>query len=496
MKLNKPPVSEEQTVLEEYVDFLLTDKSNVTPLPAKSATDQKLERVIEADDEKPKWTTIEKATKGFETAEHKIARIKKELNEVVHHDDQQKSEEITDEFAAESNIEQEKTGPQSSELESVESEASKVEQPKIQHSGAQRSKVGQSNIQRPEHPEPSNLETESQSKLEKDKTRDDEFSLLAEEEEAKAWDVVLTKEKEQALLKELDSNELSEADKARDGRDDKAATVDGDFSDSTASSGLDKATSEKESENSQTRTKVELPAGQGGASSSIQNKTKELIEEFLPHKEEDERLVGVERLLARISLATQPKVEEQTEAKVQQSESVATENEISQQAAEASFVHREAEKLKNILPEVFQTLIFEVGTMPLAVPLLKLGGIVKISSEDITPLVGTPDWFVGLVPNDRGNLLVVDTQNYLMPEQAGKTADEMNYEYLILLDDSNWALACNSVGDAKNLVQDDIRWSERSSRRPWFAGMVVEYMSALIEVDELINMLADTITEK
>ena len=96
---------------------------------------------------------------------------------------------------------------------------------------------------------------------------------------------------------------------------------------------------------------------------------------------------------------------------------------------------------------------------------------------------------------DFGNLMVIDTQQYLRPEQVNQAQEKVSYEYLIILDNSNWALACHSVGDAKNLTSDDIRWSEKSSRRPWFAGMVVDYMSALIEVDELINMLAERIAK-
>ena len=70
-----------------------------------------------------------------------------------------------------------------------------------------------------------------------------------------------------------------------------------------------------------------------------------------------------------------------------------------------------------------------------------------------------------------------------------------DYRFLIVLDNSNWALACHSVEEANKLTQEDIRWSQKNSKRPWFAGMLVEKMSALLEVDGLINLLADTIVE-
>ncbi len=219
--------------------------------------------------------------------------------------------------------------------------------------------------------------------------------------------------------------------------------------------------------------------------------------------EPDPRLKNVEKLLNRIALASVVAPEQPAESNVTAESRIATQTEVdtsqqesqavSTEVAQASFLHRDAKPMKELLGDVFQTLVFEVHKLPLAVPLVKLGGIVNFTEEDVTPLVGTPEWFLGLVPNERGNLMVVDTQKFLMPEKP--PSEPIGYEYLIVLDNSNWALACHAVNDAKNLSPDDIRWSARSSKRPWFAGMVVEYMSALVEVDELINMLAENVVE-
>ena len=90
--------------------------------------------------------------------------------------------------------------------------------------------------------------------------------------------------------------------------------------------------------------------------------------------------------------------------------------------------------------------------------------------------------------------MVIDSVKYLTPEQS-KSSTQEDYKFLIILDDSHWALACHSVGKAKIISQDDIRWSQKNTKRRWFAGMVVEFMSALIEVDELINLLSKNISE-
>jgi purine-binding chemotaxis protein CheW len=152
-------------------------------------------------------------------------------------------------------------------------------------------------------------------------------------------------------------------------------------------------------------------------------------------------------------------------------------------------VAREVVRARDMLGESFQTLIFDVGKLPLAVPLVKLGGIHAYSEEDITPIFGTPDWFKGLIPSEQGNIMLVDTAKYIMPEKYESIKDQLNYKYAILLDDTRWALACTHVREAKTLTLDDIRWAQKGSRKEWFAGMVVQFMCALLEVDSLINGL-------
>ena len=223
-------------------------------------------------------------------------------------------------------------------------------------------------------------------------------------------------------------------------------------------------------------------------------KVSKLLEKIatLPLQQKDVKTQTKEVELPVVENKVQPEVNVEVEVElVNQTDE--HKEELIQATNENSFVQRENDSLRNSLAENFQTLIFDVNHLPLAVPLVKLGGIVNIIGQELTPLVGTPDWFLGLLPHERGNLMVVDTQQFLMPERPVK--DERKYEYLIILDNSQWALACHSVGDAKNMQASDIRWSSKSSSRPWFAGMVVEYMSALIEVDSLINLLADQIVD-
>ena len=166
-----------------------------------------------------------------------------------------------------------------------------------------------------------------------------------------------------------------------------------------------------------------------------------------------------------------------------------------------SELEQELVQEKNIIPEninvvredwtnePFQTLLFDVAGVRLALPLVKLGGIHRIT-EEITPLFGKPKWFKGLIPGLEGNINVIDTAKWVMPdkyEQLNET--DLDYKFIILLGDTNWGLACNVVQNAIQLAPENVRWRSNSGKRPWLAGMLIEEMCALLDVDTLIYLL-------
>ena len=145
--------------------------------------------------------------------------------------------------------------------------------------------------------------------------------------------------------------------------------------------------------------------------------------------------------------------------------------------------------VKPIIPEgEFQVLLFEVAGMTLAVPLTELGGIHPI--EDINSLFGKPAWFQGVLLHRDEKYNVVDTAKWIMPEKSTeKLAESTKYEYLIVLGDSGWGLGCESLITTETLLPDDVKWRNVEGSRPWLSGMVKKKMCALMNVQQLINML-------
>lgn len=138
----------------------------------------------------------------------------------------------------------------------------------------------------------------------------------------------------------------------------------------------------------------------------------------------------------------------------------------------------------------FQAMFFDVAGLIIAVPLIELGGIHNV--EKTNSLVGKPEWFKGVMLHREEKINVVDTALWVMPEKCNQTLkDSLNYQYIIMLNNSHWGLMAENLIDTVTLEQEDVKWLEGSQKRPWLAGLVKDRMCALLDVDALIHMLEE-----
>ena len=517
MKLNKPQITDTQTELESYVADLLFDKEKasqpkknlsvpqsktrrsenisidgkVSALTSQELVESNLKENLNIVEENDKVThlyedrasSIESAASRLSSFERPERESNKLPSDIIPLNSDGSSEISNDQKFSKKQAEQEKTERKQAEREQAEREQAEREQ--AEREQAEREQAEREQAER----EQAEREQAEREQAEREQAEREQAEREQAEREKIEIELVAKEKLEQAIASERAEEERAarkmEEFRAKEQQERKL------------SNDKERAKTRDNKDN-----KRDLRAESNHLAQIKKENAKYQERDFKQEPETDTRLKGVEKLLAKMARADiAPKEKVDVELKTsteKQSETHYSELEQQDSSAQlevvkSSFEHRESGPLKDSLGNVFQTLVFEVSRLPLAVPLVKLGGIVNISDVEVTPLVGTPDWFIGLVPNERGNLMVVDTQKFLMPEKEASKED--TYDYLIVLDDTQWALACHSVGDAKNLTPDDIRWSARSSKRPWFAGMVVEYMSALLEVDSLINMLAENVVE-
>lgn len=138
--------------------------------------------------------------------------------------------------------------------------------------------------------------------------------------------------------------------------------------------------------------------------------------------------------------------------------------------------------------ESFQAMFFEVAGLTIAVPLVELGGIHNVSEP--TKLMGKPSWFKGVMINREQKINVVDTAQWVMPEKCDETLiNSLNYQYVIMLSNSQWGLSAEHLVDTVTLKANDVKWLDSGNKRPWLAGLVKERMCALLDVKSMINLL-------
>ncbi len=146
--------------------------------------------------------------------------------------------------------------------------------------------------------------------------------------------------------------------------------------------------------------------------------------------------------------------------------------------------------------EAFDVLLFKVSGLTLAVPLVSLGQIQPIT-EELTPIFGQADWFMGLQPTNVGKIRTVNTALFVMPERYDSAFVE-TAKLVISINGLPWGLAVDSVNQPITLDPDAVKWRSERSKRAWLAGTVKEQMCALIDIPMMGKLLqeSDTNTKK
>jgi len=196
----------------------------------------------------------------------------------------------------------------------------------------------------------------------------------------------------------------------------------------------------------------------------------------LAHKENQ----SLENLLKKVNQPEEITPEEEAVA--------VTEIELLPISSQKSKAESLSESRKSYRQGDFQAMFFDVAGLIIAVPLIELGGIHKVDKTN--SLMGKPDWFKGVMLYRDEKINVVDTALWVMPEKCDeKLKSSLNYQYIIMLNDSSWGLLAENLIDTVVLSQDEVKWLDSSGKRPWLAGLVKEKMCALLDVSALIKLL-------
>jgi chemotaxis signal transduction protein len=135
----------------------------------------------------------------------------------------------------------------------------------------------------------------------------------------------------------------------------------------------------------------------------------------------------------------------------------------------------------------FQTLIFEISGVKLAVPLVELGGIHPF--VPLQHIIGKPDWYAGFVQLKGKAVNCIDGAKWLLTDKRPSNESTLDYQFIIMLNDTNWGIACHNLVDTVLMFKEEVKWRDTDIKRPWMAGLVKEQMCAMLDTYQLTDML-------
>lgn len=135
----------------------------------------------------------------------------------------------------------------------------------------------------------------------------------------------------------------------------------------------------------------------------------------------------------------------------------------------------------------FQALFFKVEHLILATPLTELSRTIKIERKP-GKVPGQPAWFIGLLDEHDSRIGVLDTGQLVFGKRRGSERDlEANpFKSILITSDKRWGLACDEILSIGKLKPEKVRWRTSRQKKPWLIGTVIEELTAIIDLQELV----------
>lgn len=145
------------------------------------------------------------------------------------------------------------------------------------------------------------------------------------------------------------------------------------------------------------------------------------------------------------------------------------------------------------LGQELQAMLFKVAGLTLAVPLVDLNGVVEWDEEKLTTMPGHADFYLGLMSHLGKQIPVVDTAQLVLPAKKRQELGDdpqQRVTRVVLINGSQYGLACDEVNEVVTLKADAVRWRSERTQRRWLAGTVIEHMCALVDATAFAELLA------
>ena len=135
----------------------------------------------------------------------------------------------------------------------------------------------------------------------------------------------------------------------------------------------------------------------------------------------------------------------------------------------------------------FQALFFKVDELILATPLIDLSRTIKIEHAP-GKIPGQPSWFLGLLDDHGCRIGVLDTGQLILGKTRGgqRNLQERPFKLILVTEDQRWGLACDEVLNIAKIKPESVRWRTLRHKKPWLIGTVIDELTAVIDVRQLV----------
>ena len=239
----------------------------------------------------------------------------------------------------------------------------------------------------------------------------------------------------------------------------------------------------------------ELETDTGVAAPAVEVPVVEPVVETKAEAKLKQKVVVEEKIEIPTATPTpEPIIETKAEVKVQQE--VPVEEKVETALETETVEEQPATAAEPVIPEwasePFQVLLFEVGGLKLAVPLIELSGVIEWT-DSVTEMPGHADFYMGILQHLEHKIAVIDTARMVLPtnklsEIVGDNPRE-RVKHIVLIDDYRWGLACDEISEVITLEPNEVRWRTSRTSRDWLAGTVIEHMCALMNSAGFAAML-------
>ncbi|MHB8472814.1 MAG: chemotaxis protein CheW [Gammaproteobacteria bacterium] len=131
--------------------------------------------------------------------------------------------------------------------------------------------------------------------------------------------------------------------------------------------------------------------------------------------------------------------------------------------------------------------MIRVSGMTLGVPTAAIDNIVALDSITVTAITAS-DCSSGYYTEGATRIAIVETARLLLPDHATRPSPQTRF--LVRLKNQPWALSCEAVDATFTPAPDAVNWRGTHGKRLWLAGTVRDPGCALLDIPELLKLLA------